>query len=177
MRQHEQVKEFAVDDIIRLVRETDLSDINTFLVLNGGTGVGKTTAIMNNVLQELDHKFGHLQTMLVVESRSITVEQLRHKYGEVDVCQRMGFANMIKKHNVDYDWVVIDECHGLFSEASFAEDTTVIGEWIKNNRGNTHIIFITANDEYFEELSKQFFSDESSFIYLFPDFTKYVSNT
>ena len=177
MREHEQVKEFAVDDIIRLVRETDLSDINTFLVLNGGTGVGKTTAIMNNVLQELDHKFSYLQTMLVVESRSITVEQLRHKYGEVDVCQRMGFANMIRKHNVDYDWVVIDECHGLFSEASFAEDTTIIGDWIKNGRGNTHIIFITANDEYFEELSKQFFSDESSFIYLFPDFTKYVSNT
>ena len=177
MRQHEQVKEFAVEDIIRLVRETDLSDLNTFLVLNGGTGVGKTTAIMNNVLQELDHKFGHLQTMLVVESRSITVEQLRHKYGEADVCQRLGFANMIKKGKVDYDWVVIDECHGLFSEASFAEDTTIIGDWIKNKRKNTHIIFITANDEYFEELSKQFFSDESSFIYLFPDFTKYVSNT
>jgi len=84
---------------------------------------------------------------------------------------------MIKKGNIDYDWVVIDECHGLFSEASFAEDTTVIGEWIKYRRKNTHIIFITANDEYFEELSKQFFSDDSSFIYLFPDFTKYVSNT
>lgn len=115
--------------------------------------------------------------MLVVESRSITVEQLRHKYGEVDVCQRMGFANMIKKNHVDYDWVVIDECHGLFSEASFAEDTTIIGEWIKYQRTNQHIIFITANDEYFEDLSKQFFSEECNFIYLFPDFTKYVSNT
>ena len=177
MREHEQVKEFAVDDIIQLVRKTDLSNINTFLVLNGGTGVGKTTAIMNNVLEELDHKFGRLQTMLVVESRSITVEQLRHKYGEADVCQRLGFANMIKKGKVDYDWVVIDECHGLFSEASFAEDTTIIGDWIKHSRKNTHIIFITANDEYFEELSKQFFSEDSSFIYLFPDFTKYVSNT
>ena len=177
MREHEQVKEFAVEDIIRLVRETDLSDLNTFLVLNGGTGVGKTTAIMNNVLEELDHKFGHLQTMLVVESRSITVDQLRHKYGEADVCQRLGFANMIRKGAIDYDWVVIDECHGLFSEASFAEDTTIIGDWIKNSRGNTHIIFITANDEYFEELSTQFFSEECNFIYLFPDFTKYVSNT
>ena len=177
MREHEQVKEFAVEDIIQLVRNTDLSNPNTFLVLNGGTGVGKTTAIMNNVLEELDHKFGHLQTMLVVESRSITVEQLRHKYGEADVCQRMGFANMIKRGPIDYDWVVIDECHGLFSEASFAEDTTIIGEWIRSGRKNTHIIFITANDEYFEELSKQFFSEDSSFIYLFPDFTKYVSNT
>ena len=46
LREHEQVKEFAISDIIKLVRETDLSDMNTFLVLNGGTGVGKTTAIM-----------------------------------------------------------------------------------------------------------------------------------
>lgn len=177
MREHKQIKEFAVEDIIQLVRKTDLSDLNTFLVLNGGTGVGKTTAIMNSVLEELDHQFKKLQTMLVVESRSITVEQLRHKYGETDVCQRLGFANMIKRGNVDYDWVVIDECHGLFSEASFAEDTTIIGEWIRSGRKNTHVIFITANDEYFEELSKQFFSEDSSFIYLFPDFTEYVSQT
>lgn len=177
MREHKQIKEFAVEDIIQLVRKTDLSDLNTFLVLNGGTGVGKTTAIMNSVLEELDHQFKRLQTMLVVESRSITVEQLRHKYGETDVCQRLGFANMIKRGNVDYDWVVIDECHGLFSEASFAEDTTIIGEWIRSGRKNTHVIFITANDEYFEELSKQFFSEDSSFIYLFPDFTEYVSQT
>ena len=142
MREHKEIKEFAVEDIIQLVKKTDLSGISTFLVLNGGTGVGKTTAIMNNVLKELEKKFQQLQTMLVVESRSITVEQLRHKYSETDVCQRMGFANMIRKGNIDYDWVVIDECHGLFSEASFAEDTTIIGDWIKGQRGNTHIIFI-----------------------------------
>ena len=82
----EDVKEFAANDIVELVRKTDLSNINTFLVLNGGTGVGKTTAIMNSVLQVLDNKCHGPQTMLVVESRSITVEQLRHKYGETDVC-------------------------------------------------------------------------------------------
>jgi len=42
------------------VRNTDLSDLNTFLVLNGGTGVGKTTAIMTKVLEELDKKTGKL---------------------------------------------------------------------------------------------------------------------
>ena len=84
---------------------------------------------------------------------------------------------MISRGNVDYDWVVIDECHGLFSEASFAEDTTIIGEWIRSGRTHQHIIFITANDEYFEELAHQFFTEECNFIYLFPDFTKYVSNT
>lgn len=177
MRVHQDVHEFATEDIVELVRKTDLSDMNTFLVLNGGTGVGKTTAIMNSVLEELDKKCRGPQTMLVVESRSITVEQLRHKYGETDVCQRLAFANMIARGNIDYDWIVIDECHGLFSEASFAEDATIIGEWIRSGRTYQHIIFITANDEYFEELSKQFFAEECNFIYLFPDFIKYVSNT
>ena len=60
MRTHEQVKEFAKQDIINLVQNTDLSDLNTFLVLNGGTGVGKTTAIMTEVLDILDHKCHHL---------------------------------------------------------------------------------------------------------------------
>lgn len=177
MREHEQVKEFAKQDIINLVQNTDLSDINTFLVLNGGTGVGKTTAIMTEVLDVLCKKFNPMQSMLVVESRTVTVEQLRHKYGEVDVCQRIRLADLIKKNQVDYNWVVIDECHGLFSEAGFATDTTIIGEWIRSGRKNQHIIFITANDEYFDELSKQYFSDDCRFIYLFPDFTKYVSNT
>lgn len=177
MREHEQVKEFAKQDIINLVQNTDLSDINTFLVLNGGTGVGKTTAIMTEVLDVLCKKFNPMQSMLVVESRTVTVEQLRHKYGEVDVCQRIRLADLIKKNQVDYNWVVIDECHGLFSEAGFATDTTIIGEWIRSGRSNQHIIFITANDEYFDELSKQYFSDDCRFIYLFPDFTKYVSNT
>ena len=177
MREHEQVKEFAKQDIINLVQNTDLSDINTFLVLNGGTGVGKTTAIMTEVLDVLCKKFNPMQSMLVVESRTVTVEQLRHKYGEVDVCQRIRLAELIKKDQVDYNWVVIDECHGLFSEAGFATDTTIIGEWIRSGRKDQHIIFITANDEYFDELSKQYFSDDCRFIYLFPDFTKYVSNT
>ena len=177
MRQHEQVKEFATSDIINLVKNTDLSDKNTFLVLNGGTGVGKTTTVMTEVLKVLCEKFNPFQSMLVVESRSVTVEQLRHKYGEVDICQRIKLAELIKQKQVDYNWIVIDECHGLFSEASFAADTTIIGEWIRNGRTNQHIIFITANDEYFDELSKQYFSDDCRFIYLFPDFTKYVSNT
>lgn len=72
---------------------------------------------------------------------------------------------------------MIDECHGLFSEASFAEDAEYIASWIRSKRTNTHIIFITANDEYFEELSQKYFPGNFNFIYLFPDFTHYVSNT
>lgn len=175
---------FAREDILRLIEDNDLTDYNTFLVLNGGTGVGKTSAIMSEVRNKLEEKFNKYQSMLVVESRSATVAQLNENYLDeiecfqgVDVCQRLGFMHMLEHNNINYDWIVIDECHGLFSEASFAEDAEYIASWIRSRRKNIHIIFITANDEYFEELSRQYFPGNFNFIYLFPDFTKYVSHT
>ena len=175
---------FAREDILRLIEDNDLTDYNTFLVLNGGTGVGKTSTIMSEVRNRLEEKFNKYQSMLVVESRTATVAQLNENYIDeiecfqgVDVCQRLSFMHMIEKEKVNYDWIVIDECHGLFSEASFADDAEYIASWIRSRRKNIHIIFITANDEYFEELSRQYFPGNFNFIYLFPDFTKYVSHT
>ena len=175
---------FAWPDIRRLIWDNDLSDINTFLVLNGGTGVGKTSSVMSNVQTELENKLGCAQSLLVVESRTATVDQINLNYNEnieringVDVCQRLAFMHKINKDEIHYDWVVIDECHGLFSEASFAEDAEFIASWIRSRRENTHIIFVTANDEYFEELSRKYFPGKFNFIYLFPDFTHYVSHT
>ena len=175
---------FASEDIIKLIQDNDLSDYNTFLVLNGGTGVGKTSSIMKAVQEELGRKLGSAQSMLVVESRTATVNQLNTNYTDyieringIDVCQRMGFMHMLRNNRATYDWIVIDECHGLFSEASFAEDAAYIAEWIKTARTVQHIIFITANDEYFSELSRQYFPGDYNFIYLFPDFTHYVSQT
>ena len=175
---------FAQEDILKLIEDNDLSNYNTFLVLNGGTGVGKTSTIMSSVRLKLEEKFSSPQSMLVVESRSAMVAQLNENYVDtiesfqgVDVCQRLGFMHMIEHNKLDYNWIVIDECHGLFSEASFAEDAEYIASWIRSRRGNIHIIFITANDEYFEELSRQYFPGNFNFIYLFPDFTKYVSHT
>ena len=175
---------FAWPDIQKLIQDNDLSDYNTFLVLNGGTGVGKTSSVMSKVRDELEKKFGSSQSLLVVESRTATVDQLRINYvneietfNGIDVCQRMGFMHQIKQNNLHYDWIVLDECHGLFSEAIFAEDAEFIANWIRANHKQTHIIFVTANDEYFEELSRKYFPDNFNFIYLFPDFTHYVSHT
>lgn len=175
---------FATQDIIRLIQENDLSDPNTFLVLNGGTGTGKTSSIMRQVQNELEIKLGKSQSLLVVESRTATVDQLNQNYNDciekmngVDVCQRLAFMHKINRNEIHYDWVVIDECHGLFSEASFAEDAEFIANWIRNKRNGAHIIFVTANDEYFEELSLKYFPGNFNFIYLFPDFTHYVSHT
>lgn len=175
---------FAWPDIQRLIQDNDLSDYNTFLVLNGGTGVGKTSSIMSNVQRELSQKLHRHQSLLVVESRTATVDQINisfndtiEKFNGIDVCQRLAFMHRLNRDDFHYDWIVIDECHGLFSEASFAEDAEFIASWIRSRRKNMHIIFVTANDEYFEELSRKYFPGNFNFIYLFPDFTHYVSHT
>ena len=74
---------FAQEDILKLISENDLSSYNTFLVLNGGTGVGKTSTIMSSVRLKLEEKFSSPQSMLVVESRSATVAQLNENYSDV----------------------------------------------------------------------------------------------
>ena len=84
---------FSWEDIKKLIWENDLEDYNTFLVLNGGTGTGKTTSVMRQVQNELSIKLGKPQSLLVVESRSIMVDQLNINYndcieriGGIDVC-------------------------------------------------------------------------------------------
>ena len=71
---------FAQEDILKLIEDNDLSNYNTFLVLNGGTGVGKTSTIMSSVRLKLEEKFSSPQSMLVVESRSAMVAQLNENY-------------------------------------------------------------------------------------------------
>lgn len=65
---------FIAADIIKLIEENDISDPNTFFVLNGGTGAGKTTAIMKEVKPVLERKVGNKQSILVVESRTLMVQ-------------------------------------------------------------------------------------------------------
>lgn len=184
MRKLEKRNEYAESDIIKLIQTNDLSDINTFLVFNGGTGLGKSRAVVNIVKQELEKKFSAPQSLLLVESRTAMVNQTNIEFpekietiGGIQVCQRISFMNEIKAGKTEYDWVVIDECHGLFSEANFAQDAEFIANWIRTGRTHSHIIFITANDEYFDDLSRKYFPNYYNFIYLFPDFTCYYAKT
>lgn len=186
VRKYKELREFAVKDIVKLCEEADLTPLDTVLVLNGGTGVGKTTAIMSQIHPILEKKFNKSLTMLVVESRTATKQQLQQEYetslenynSSITVCQRQYFGNLIDESPqlIDYDFVIIDECHGLFSEATFADDAERIARWIQIERKNSHIIFVTANDTFFNNLASQYFTD-LNYIYLFPDFTEYVTNT
>lgn len=171
-------------EIQNFVFEEDTENINNFLILNGGPGIGKTKETITTTKEALTKKHGKSPKMLFVESRTATVEQISIQYNEyietfggIEVKQRIAFMNMIKNGEVDnYDWVVIDECHGLFSEASFAEDASYIANWIRCGRTKQHIIFITANDEYFTDIFKNYFPAEYSYSQLFKDPLKYNSS-
>lgn len=186
MRQLENRSFIEDKEIVDLIEQNNILDTNTFLVLNGGTGLGKTKQTMLNLKIALARKSGRAPCIAVVESRTSTVDQINVGYiqqiesiGGITVIQRISFMNMIKKEEANkYDWIIIDECHGLFSEASFAEDAEFIATWIKTARKpNQHIIFVTANDEYFDSIARRFFPEEYNFIYLFADHTKYYSPT
>ena len=65
----------------------------------------------------------------------------------------------------------------LVSNFTITENIIMGMEPMKKFMGVLPYVNVKESNKKIEELSKQFFSDDSSFIYLFPDFTKYVSNT
>lgn len=172
------------EELREFIMREDTDDINKFLVINGGTGLRKTNSIMVDAKDILEEKYHKKIHMILVESRTMTVEQVKERYheqietfGGIIPKQRIAFMNMIKNGEVEqYDWVIIDECHGLFSEASFAEDASYIANWIRCGRTHQHVIFITANDEFFLQAG-QYYYGESEFSQLFKDMRFYFSPT
>lgn len=184
VRKRQDVDVFVSALIKERLKEIDLTDPNSALVFNGGTGTGKTTAIMNELLPILEERNEKEVSILIVESRSATRDQLAEQYqdmirqeGKITVIQRYSFAKMIEEERLPkYDYIVIDECHSLFSDASFANDAVIVSYWIKEKKTNEKLIFITACDEYFDKLIKKF-TGNLTFHYFFPDFTYYCSGT
>jgi len=172
------------EELREFILREDIEDLNKFLVINGGTGLRKTNSIIVDAKEIIKEKTGQPVNMLLVESRTMTVNQAEERYkdqietfGGIVIKQRISFMNMIKNGEVEkYNWVVIDECHGLFSEASFAEDASYIANWIRCGRTHQHVIFITANDEFFLQAGKYYYG-ESEFSQLFKDMRFYFSPT
>ena len=80
MRAHETRICIEDKEITDLIINNNILDPNTFLVLNGGTGLGKTKQTMLNLKTALTLACKKKPRIIVVESRTNTVDQIENNY-------------------------------------------------------------------------------------------------
>ena len=164
----------------RIYEQLEKMDFNNFIcspLINGGCGLGKTTALTDDRVYELfARKLKKAEPqILVIESRSTTRDQLRKK----NTNPNYHFFQFQAASNLNfntYDIIIIDEAHSLFSDAEFAPRATApLAEWLRKSL--CFQIYITASDiEFIEFANKYFFNKE--FELTFPNLDEaHVRNT
>ena len=148
----------------RIYEQLEKMDFNNFIcspLINGGCGLGKTTALTDDRVYELfARKLKKTEPqILVIESRSTTRDQLRKK----NTNPNYHFFQFQAASNLNfntYDIIIIDEAHSLFSDAEFAPRATApLAEWLRKSL--CFQIYITASDiEFIEFANKYFFNKE-----------------
>ena len=148
----------------RIYEQLEKMDFNNFIcspLINGGCGLGKTTALTDDRIYELfARKLKKAEPqILVIESRSTTRDQLRQK----NTNPNYHFFQFQAANNLNfntYDIIIIDEAHSLFSDAEFAPRATApLAEWLRKSL--CFQIYITASDiEFIEFANKYFFNKE-----------------
>ena len=148
----------------RIYEQLEKLDFNNFIcspLINGGCGLGKTTALTDDRVYELfARKLKKAEPqILVIESRSTTRDQLRKK----NTNPNYHFFQFQAASNLNfntYDIIIIDEAHSLFSDAEFAPRATApLAEWLRKSL--CFQIYITASDiEFIEFANKYFFNKE-----------------
>ena len=148
----------------RIYEQLEKMDFNNFIcspLINGGCGLGKTTALTDDRVYELfARKLKKAEPqILVIESRSTTRDQLRQKntnpnyhFFQFQAASNLSFNT--------YDIIIIDEAHSLFSDAEFAPRATApLAEWLRKSL--CFQIYLTASDiEFIEFANKYFFNKE-----------------
>ena len=171
---------YAFDKIYHQLEKMDFSNYVCSPLINGGCGLGKTTALTDDRMYELfKRKLGKEEPqVLVVESRSMVRDQLRIK----NVNLNYTFLQFDKASKIDlsrYDIIIVDEAHSLFSDAEFAPRTTEpLTHWL--NKSLCFQIYITASDLEFIGCAS-FYFDNKEWQPTFPDLenlhTRYVVET
>ena len=148
----------------RIYEQLEKLDFNNFIcspLINGGCGLGKTTALTDDRVYKLfARKLKKAEPqILVIESRSTTRDQLRKK----NTNPNYHFFQFQAASNLNfntYDIIIIDEAHSLFSDAEFAPRATApLAEWLRKSL--CFQIYITASDiEFIEFANKYFFNKE-----------------
>lgn len=158
MREIVKTDNFAFETIYKQLEEMDFTDFVCSPLINGGCGLGKTTALVSDEMYELFRR--KLQKakpqILVIESRAATRDQLQLQNTNSNYhFYQFQAASMLILSN--YDLIIIDEAHSLFSDSEFAPQSTApLAEWLKKSL--CFQIYITASDEEFISFANRYFN-------------------
>ena len=164
-------KEYGFKTIYNQLEKMDFTNFICSPLINGGPGLGKTSALTDERMYNLFKKKLHKPApqILVIESRAVTRDQLRNK----NVNNNYTFLQFAAASNTNlagYDIIIVDEAHSLFSDAEFAPRTTApLADWLRKSL--CFQIYITASDVEFVEFANTYF-DNKELQLTFPDLTE-----
>lgn len=170
------IKESIENTFIKIynqLEETDFTDFVCSPLINGGCGIGKTTALVSEEIYNLFCRKLNKEKpqILVIESRAITRDQQIEK----NINPNYHFLQFKGTNYVDlnqYDIIIIDEAHSLFSDSEFAADSvSPLAAWLRDNL--CFQIYITASDIEFIQFAEQFFGKDKIFNLTFPDLNEF----
>lgn len=159
---------YAFPAIYKQLKEMDFTDFVCSPLINGGCGLGKTTALVSDEMYELFcRKLRKSKPqILVIESRAATRDQLQLK----NINPNYHFYQFQAASALDlnlYDIIIIDEAHSLFSDSEFAPQSTApLAEWLRKSL--CFQIYITASDEEFISFANRYFK-KKEFKLTFPN--------
>lgn len=159
---------FVFTKIYNQLEQMDFDDFICSPLINGGCGLGKTTALVDDRMYVLfARKLGKAEPqILFVESRAATRDQLKGK----KINKNYHFYQFVATANLDlaqFDIVIIDEAHSLFMDSDFAaRQIEPLARWLREAK--CFQIFITASDIEFLGFANSYFNNRE-FSLTFPD--------
>ena len=161
-------EQFVFERLYKQLERMDFSNFMCSPLVNGGCGIGKSTALTDDRMYELfARKLGKPNpNILFIESRSATRDQLRQRVSNPHYTF-LQFSNATTLSLTDYDIIIIDEAHSLFIDSDFAaRQMEPLARWLRENK--CFQIFITASDAEFLGLANAYFNNRE-FSLTFPD--------
>ena len=161
-------EQFVFERLYKQLERMDFSNFVCSPLVNGGCGIGKSTALTDDRMYELfARKLGKPNpNILFIESRSATRDQLRQRVSNPHYTF-LQFSNATTLSLTDYDIIIIDEAHSLFIDSDFAaRQMEPLARWLRENK--CFQIFITASDAEFLGLANAYFNNRE-FSLTFPD--------
>lgn len=144
---------------------------NTKVILDGGTGTGKTYFVLNILGKYAEQQ---RKSILYLCNRSALKGQTEHdvlsmKLKEtVTVMTYQTLQNKIrnKKQIPEFDYIVADECHYFTNDALFNEYTDLAYKYLKKQKDNV-IIYISATAKvYFNWMKSHEYVKEENYYFI-----------